>query len=104
MIRLFNSFSGEKEDFNKPLSEVVKLYVCGLTVYDQAHVGHLRCLMTFDLLVRYLRKVGYEVMYVRNITDVDDKIIKRSKALGVTWQNLVEGVIKSIEEEEEKSS
>ncbi len=77
-VKLFNTLSGEKESFS-PLTEgKVRMYVCGVTVYDSAHLGHCRFLLTFDVIYRYLKCCGYEVTYVRNFTDVDDKIIKRA--------------------------
>ncbi|MDC3181317.1 cysteine--tRNA ligase, partial [Gammaproteobacteria bacterium] len=79
-----------------------KLYVCGLTVYDQAHIGHLRTMLVFDLLVRILRDQGVLVQYVRNITDVDDKIINRANQEGVSWQQLTQTVIEGIQAQERK--
>jgi len=81
-IRLYNTASKNKEDF-KPLKEnEVGIYVCGVTVYDLCHIGHARSAIVFDVLVRYLKARGFKVTYVRNFTDVDDKIIMRAKELG----------------------
>lgn len=75
------------------------IYVCGLTVYDDCHIGHARLFIWFDTLVRYLRRVGYQVTYVRNITDIDDKIIKRAKELGLTHQALTAKVIEAMHQD-----
>lgn len=78
MLRIYNSLTQEKEEF-KPLEPgKVKLYVCGVTIYDFCHIGHARTYVAFDVVVRYLRYLGYDVTFVRNVTDVDDKIIKRA--------------------------
>ncbi|CAN7947747.1 unnamed protein product, partial [Ixodes hexagonus] len=78
-MKIFNSLTKQKEEF-KPIEEgKVKLYVCGMTVYDRMHIGHARSWITFDMVVRYLRMRNYEVSFFRNITDVDDKIINRAK-------------------------
>lgn len=78
MLQIYNTLTQKKEPF-KPLQEgKVGMYVCGITVYDLCHMGHARTYLSFDLIVRFLRHRGYEVKYVRNITDVDDKIIKRA--------------------------
>ncbi|MBU0988823.1 MAG: cysteine--tRNA ligase [Proteobacteria bacterium] len=81
-LRLYNTASRMKEEF-QPLEEgKVGIYVCGVTVYDLCHIGHARSVIVFDVLVRYLRAKGLEVTYVRNFTDVDDKIIERARTLG----------------------
>ena len=77
-LRFYNSLTNQKEDF-RPIHEgEVSMYVCGMTVYDSCHLGHARAMMAFDILVRYLKNQGYKVKFVRNITDVDDKIIERA--------------------------
>ena len=76
------------------------MYVCGLTVYDDCHIGHGRLFIWFDVLVRYLRSVGYQVLYVRNITDIDDKIIKRAQELNIDYKALTEQVIASMHADE----
>ncbi|MDP9013774.1 MAG: cysteine--tRNA ligase [Pseudomonadota bacterium] len=86
MLKIHNSFTGEKEEFKPLRPNEVRMYVCGMTVYDYIHVGHARMLTVFDLVQRYLRSRGYEVTYVRNITDIDDKIIQRAADLGENWQ------------------
>ena len=81
-IKLYNTAVRRKEIF-KPLQEgKVGMYVCGVTVYDLCHIGHARSALVFDVLVRYFRARGYDVTYVRNFTDVDDKIIERARQLG----------------------
>jgi cysteinyl-tRNA synthetase len=78
MLKIYNTLSGQKQTF-VPIEEgKVRMYVCGMTVYDYCHLGHARVMVVFDVVVRHLRAIGYEVTYVRNITDVDDKIIKRA--------------------------
>ena len=78
-MRLFNSYTNTIEEF-KPIEEnKVKMYVCGPTVYDYAHLGHARCYITWDVLYRYLKFKGYNVTYCRNVTDVDDKILKKAE-------------------------
>ena len=80
-IKFYNTATRKKEDFH-PLNEgKVGIYVCGVTVYDLCHIGHARSAIVFDVLVRYLRARGLDVTYVRNFTDVDDKIIERARQL-----------------------
>ena len=80
--------SGEKEEFKPLRPNEVRMYVCGMTNYDYIHVGHARMLVAFDLVQRYLRSLGYKVTYVRNVTDIDDKIIERAAANGENWADL----------------
>ena len=83
-MKLHNSYTNQIEEF-KPIEEnKVKMYVCGPTVYDNAHLGHARCYITWDVLYRYLKFKGYDVTYCRNVTDVDDKILKKSEKEGKT--------------------
>ncbi len=83
-MRLHNSYTNQVEEF-KPIEEnKVKMYVCGPTVYDNAHLGHARCYITWDVLYRYLKFKGYDVTYCRNVTDVDDKILKKAENEGKT--------------------
>ncbi|KIO49064.1 cysteine--tRNA ligase [Nitrosospira sp. NpAV] len=79
MLKIHNSLTREKQDFVPMTSGHVKMYVCGMTVYDYCHLGHARMMVVFDMVVRWLRASGFNVIYVRNITDVDDKIIKRAQ-------------------------
>ena len=72
------------------------MYVCGVTVYDSAHLGHCRFLITFDVIYRYLRFLGFDVTYVRNFTDVDDKIIKRANEEQVSWETITRALHRRI--------
>ena len=83
-MRLFNSYSNTIEEFKPIENNKVKMYVCGPTVYDYAHLGHARCYITWDVLYRYLKFKGYDVTYCRNVTDVDDKILKKAEKEGKT--------------------
>ncbi len=79
MLQIHNSLTGRKEAF-KPLEPgKVRMYVCGITVYDYCHLGHARMLIVFDVVRRHLEASGYDVTFVRNITDIDDKIIQRAQ-------------------------
>ena len=82
MIRVHNSLTGEREALTPITPGALRMYVCGLTVYDFVHIGHARMLTVFDVVSRYLRYSGFELTYVRNITDIDDKIIARAAQLG----------------------
>jgi cysteinyl-tRNA synthetase len=88
MLKIHNSLTGEKEEFKPLRGNEVRMYVCGMTNYDYIHVGHARMLLAFDLVQRYLRSLGYQVTYVRNVTDIDDKIIERAAANGENWADL----------------
>ena len=90
MLQIFNSLTREKEVFTPLKPGKIDLYVCGVTVYDYCHIGHARTYASFDVVVRYLRWRGFDVRYVRNITDIDDKIIKRAAENGETPAALVE--------------
>lgn len=83
-MKLFNSYSNKVEEFTPIENNKVKMYVCGPTVYDYAHLGHARCYITWDVLYRYLKFRGYDVTYCRNVTDVDDKILKKAEKEGKT--------------------
>ena len=98
-LKVYNTISGKKEDFT-PVSEgKVKLYVCGVTVYDHCHIGHARSAIVFDTIFRYLRTKGYDVTYVRNFTDIDDKIIRRSREENMPWQEVGQKYIASFYED-----
>jgi cysteinyl-tRNA synthetase len=86
MIRIHNSLTGEKQELTPIEPGHVRMYSCGITVYDYFHVGNARMLVVFDMVSRYLRHRGLRVTYVRNITDVDDKIINRAREAGVDWR------------------
>ena len=96
MLKIYNTLSNQIEVF-KPLEEnKVKMYVCGPTVYDHAHLGHARCYITWDTLYRYLKFKGYDVTYCRNVTDVDDKILKKSDTEGVEPSVITDRYYKSF--------
>ncbi len=78
MLTIYNSLTHQKEVFTPLTPNKIRMYVCGMTVYDYCHVGHARVMVVFDMITRYLRAIGYDVTYVRNITDIDDKIIQRA--------------------------
>lgn len=82
MLKIYNAISKKKETFKSIKNNEVSIYVCGVTVYDLCHIGHARTFLVFDVIIRYLRYIGYNVKYVRNITDIDDKIIKKAHAQG----------------------
>ncbi len=93
MLQIYNTLTRLKEQFKPLQTGKVGLYVCGITVYDVCHVGHARTYLSFDLMVRYMRSCGLEVKYVRNITDVDDKIISRANEQGLTAEQFTEKTI-----------
>ena len=95
-LNLYNSASRKKEIFKPIRNGEIGIYVCGVTVYDLCHIGHARSAIVFDVLVRYLRARGFKVTYVRNFTDVDDKIIERSKLTGEDAAILAERYIASF--------
>jgi cysteinyl-tRNA synthetase len=98
-IRIFNTLTKKKEIFEPVEPQKVRMYVCGPTVYDSSHIGHARSVVVFDVIVRYLRKQGYDVTYVRNFTDIDDKIIKRANELGIDSKELAEKYITEFYED-----
>ena len=99
MLQIQNSLTGRKEVF-KPLEPgKVRMYVCGITVYDYCHLGHARMLIVFDVVRRHLEASGYDVTFIRNITDIDDKIIQRAQANGEPMQALTERFIKAYQED-----
>ena len=87
-LRIFNTLTREKQTFEPLAPGKVGMYVCGPTVYDMSHTGHARVYVAFDVVARYLRSCGFAVTYVRNYTDVDDKIIKRANERGVNAREL----------------
>ena len=98
-LRFYNSLTNQKEDF-RPIHEgEVSMYVCGMTVYDSCHLGHARAMMAFDILVRYLKNQDYKVKFVRNITDVDDKIIERAIKNNESIGELTQRTIASMQED-----
>ncbi|HAU0996332.1 TPA: cysteine--tRNA ligase [Legionella pneumophila] len=88
MLHLYNSLTRKKEPFVSLKPGTIGMYVCGITVYDHCHLGHARSMVAFDVMVRYLRSQGFDVTYVRNITDIDDKIIARASERGVSIDEL----------------
>jgi cysteinyl-tRNA synthetase len=99
MIRIHNSLAGEKQPLQPITPGEVRMYVCGITVYDFIHVGHARMMIVFDVVYRYLRHRGYRVTYVRNITDIDDKIIRRAAENGEPIDALTERYIAAMHED-----
>ncbi len=95
-IRLYNTLSGKKEPLQTIEKNHVKLYVCGITSYDFCHIGHARLALAFDMIVRYLKYRGYKTTYVRNFTDIDDKIIKRAKEQDCSPAELADRFIKEF--------
>jgi cysteinyl-tRNA synthetase len=99
MLRIHNSLTGEKEEFTPLRPNEVRMYVCGMTVYDYIHIGHARMLTVFDLVQRYLRCRGYKVTYVRNITDIDDKILQRAAENGEDWRRYAQRFTTAMHED-----
>ncbi len=99
MLQIYNSLTRRKEPFQPLEPKHVRMYVCGMTVYDYCHLGHARVLVVFDTVYRYLRQLGYRVTYVRNITDVDDKIIARAQANGESTADLTARFIAAMHED-----
>jgi cysteinyl-tRNA synthetase len=99
MLQIHNSLTKQKEVFIPIVPGKVTLYVCGMTVYDLCHVGHARVMVVFDVITRYLRTSGYDVTYIRNITDIDDKIIARANDNGETIQSLTERFIDEMNQD-----
>ncbi|MDY4388406.1 cysteine--tRNA ligase [Pectobacterium aroidearum] len=93
MLKIFNTLSRQKEEFKPIHAGQVGMYVCGITVYDLCHIGHGRTFVAFDVVARYLRYLGYSLKYVRNVTDIDDKIIKRAAENGETSDQLTTRMI-----------
>ena len=100
MLSIHNTLSKKKEEFTPISPGKVGMYVCGMTVYDHCHIGHARVLVVFDTVVRHLRASGYDVTYVRNITDVDDKIINRALANNETFEEHAQRYIDAMHEDE----
>ena len=99
MLHIYNTLTRQKEQFKPLQAGKVGIYVCGITVYDLSHMGHARTYLSFDLMVRYLRFRGYEVNYVRNITDVDDKIIQRAQQNNESMSQLTDRTIAMMHED-----
>lgn len=99
-LSIYNTLSKSKDVFTPLVDNKVRMYVCGMTVYDYCHIGHARVMVAFDVVARWLRHRGYELTYVRNITDIDDKIIKRASENGESFQDLVGRMIAAMHEDE----
>ncbi|MGO2392382.1 cysteine--tRNA ligase [Halomonas sp. AOP12-C2-37] len=99
-MHIYNTLTRRKEPFTPLVAGKVSMYVCGMTVYDYCHLGHARVMVAFDVITRYLRERGFEVNYVRNITDIDDKILKRADENGESISALTERMIAAMHEDE----
>ena len=99
MLKIYNTLTNQKDIFVPIVDGKVRMYVCGMTVYDYCHLGHARVMVVFDVVVRYLRELGYDVTYVRNITDIDDKIIQRANENGEDIHALTSRFIKIMNED-----
>ncbi len=99
MLQIYNSLTRQKEPFVPIEPGKVRMYVCGMTVYDYCHIGHARVMVVFDVVARYLCSLGYAVTYVRNITDIDDKIIRRAQENQEDYQALTERFIQAMHED-----
>ncbi|MEC7294912.1 MAG: cysteine--tRNA ligase, partial [Pseudomonadota bacterium] len=99
-MHIYNTLTRRKEPFKPLVDGKVSMYVCGMTVYDYCHLGHARVMVAFDVITRYLRHRGYDVTYVRNITDIDDKILKRAEENGEPIDALTERMIAAMHEDE----
>ncbi|MDB4461342.1 cysteine--tRNA ligase [bacterium] len=100
MLQIYNSLRNRKEEFIPLEPNKIRMYVCGITVYDYCHLGHARMFVVFDMVYRYLVSIGYDVTYIRNITDIDDKIIKRAIENGEAFSDLTERFITAMHEDE----
>jgi cysteinyl-tRNA synthetase len=98
-VKVYNTLTRKKEEFRPVRADEVRMYVCGPTVYDLSHIGHARSAVSFDVIYRYLKYRGFSVIYTRNYTDVDDKIIKRAQEEGVSSGELSERYIKTFDED-----
>ena len=96
-LKIYNTLTGVREDFEPIKPGKVGMYVCGPTVYDSCHIGHARAAVVFDVVYRYLKHKGYEVTYVRNYTDVDDKVIKRANEEGRDFHEVADYYIEEYD-------
>ena len=87
-MKIFNSLTKKKETFIPRVHKKIDLYVCGMTVYDDIHIGHARTFINFDAIIKFLRFAGWEVNYIRNITDIDDKIIEAAREAKISALDL----------------
>jgi cysteinyl-tRNA synthetase len=100
MLKIYNTLTRQKETFKPRIEGKVGMYVCGMTVYDYCHIGHARVMVVFDTVARYFRHLGYDLTYVRNITDIDDKIIQRANDNGEDFNQLTARFIEAMHEDE----
>ena len=98
-LRIYNTLSREIEPFSPLVPGHVRMYVCGMTIYDFCHIGHARMMMAFDVVQRWLKASGLKVTYVRNITDIDDKIIRRSLERGISIRALTDEMITAMHQD-----
>ena len=98
-LQIYNTLTRSKEPFQPLEPGKVRMYVCGVTVYDYCHLGHARSYIVWDIVRRYLQRQGYAVKYVQNFTDIDDKIIRRSQELGIPWQEVTHKYISAYQED-----
>lgn len=103
-LSIYNTLTKTKQPFKPLVANQVHMYVCGMTVYDYCHIGHARVMVAFDVVTRWLRHLGYDVTYVRNITDIDDKIINRANENGEAFTALTARMIEAMHEDEAKLS
>ncbi|SDU01981.1 cysteine--tRNA ligase [Halopseudomonas salegens] len=101
-LSIYNTLTKQKAPLKPLEGNHIRMYVCGMTVYDFCHIGHARVMVAFDVIARWLRHSGYELTYIRNVTDIDDKIIKRAQENGETFQVLTERMIAAMHEDERK--
>lgn len=101
-LAIYNTLTNKKETFIPLQENTIKLYVCGMTVYDFCHLGHARVLVAFDVITRFLRASGWQVEYVRNITDIDDKILVRAKENNEVYTDLTQRFVEAMHEDEKK--
>ena len=99
MLRIYNTLTRQKTEFKPIQPGKVSMYVCGMTVYDYCHIGHARVMVVFDMVARYFRARGLDLRYVRNITDIEDKIIQRAQANQESWQQLTQRFIQAMDED-----
>ena len=101
-MQIYNTPDRRKEEFIPAHPGRVHIYVCGITAYDYCHIGHARSAVVFDVLVRHLRNLGLEVLYVRNFTDIDDKIIRRANEEKRDWKDVAQTYIHAFHEDMDK--
>ena len=102
MLKIYNTLKRDKQEFTPIVPNHVRMYVCGMTVYDYCHLGHARVMVVFDMVYRWLKASGYDVTYVRNITDIDDKIIKRAAENNESIHQLTQRFIAAMHEDADR--